>query len=128
MDREIQHSDGFKMIIKVNIGSPNITVNPQLKEKIKNAMGKRYNAAAKALNLQRFHTDPDFKDTFCALAKPPVLLAVMEIISKNIPEIEALDISNNHIHVFAFLKQVVKELKNLRILHMGNNKVSFFFI
>lgn len=123
LDREIQYPDGFKMIIKVNTGSPHININADLKEKIKVVMGKRYNAAAKALNLQRFHSDPDLKDTFCALAKPPILVAVMDIIAKNIPEIQALDISHNHIQMFAFLKSTIQELKNLKILYMGNNKV-----
>lgn len=111
------------MIIKVNTGSPTITVTPEIKEKIKVVMGKRYNAAVKALDLSRFHLDPELRDTFCALAKPQILLAVMEIIAKNIPELEALDISHNHLQIFAFLKNMKQDFKNLKILHMGNNKV-----
>lgn len=123
LDREIKYPNGFKMIIRVNIGSPNFNLTPDVKEKIKFVMGKRYNAAIKALDLCRFHTDPDFVDIFCALSKPPIFLAVMDIIAKNIPQIEALDISYNHIQIFTFLKNIKEELKNLKVLRMGNNKV-----
>lgn len=111
------------MIIKVNTGSPSVTVTAELREKIKLVMGKRYNATVKALDLSRFHSDPDLRDIFCALAKPQLLLVVMEIIAKNIPELEALDLSHNHLQLFAFLKNVKDDFRNLKILHMGNNKV-----
>ena len=37
---------------------PHVELNSTLKEKIKEAMVKRYNANLKALDLSRFHTDP----------------------------------------------------------------------
>lgn len=46
------------MVIRVNAGFPKIQINPELKEKIKLVMSKRYNAEFQALNLRNFHRDP----------------------------------------------------------------------
>lgn len=59
--------DGFKLIIRVNSGMPNIEINNTVKEKIKLTMAKRYNVVNKALDLTKFHNDPDLQEYFCAL-------------------------------------------------------------
>ncbi|KAL1391594.1 hypothetical protein pipiens_000365 [Culex pipiens pipiens] len=66
MDRTIGLPDGRKMIVIVRNGSPQCTVNEQLKERMKLAMVKRYNPATKALNLEKFHADPDLADIHSA--------------------------------------------------------------
>lgn len=116
------------MIIRVNCGSPNVIVDDELKERIKLTMAKRYNALTKALDMTKFHNDPDLQDVFCALYKPQILSAVVDIIAKNIPEIEAINFNNNHIQILSFLKDSVKQLPHLKILHMGNNKVALIYI
>jgi hypothetical protein len=45
-------------VIKVKPGLPHMELSSTLKEKMKAAMVKRYNANLKALDLSRFHTDP----------------------------------------------------------------------
>lgn len=125
--RVIQYPDGFKMIIRVNAGIPNIIIDTAMKERMKVTMAKRYNASTKALDMTRFHNDPDLRDIFCALYKPPILLAAIDIIAKNIPEIEAINFNNNQIQFLSFLKNIIKQLPNLKILHMKNNKVGLIF-
>lgn len=124
LDQQIQLPDGFRLGIRVHSGSPNVDVNANMKEKMKLTMAKRYNAVNKALDLTRFHADPDLKDLFCALFKPIILLSVMDIISENIPEIEAINLHENRIQVLSHLRKLDKKLPNLKILHLGNNKVS----
>lgn len=57
-DRKITMSDGFKLMIIVRNAVPNVVVDAEMKEKMKLAMAKRYNAATKALDLTKFHADP----------------------------------------------------------------------
>ncbi|KAK9883572.1 hypothetical protein WA026_001749 [Henosepilachna vigintioctopunctata] len=86
-------------------------------------MANRYNAANKALDLSKFHADPILQDSFCALYKPIILIAVIEIIGENIPELEALSLNDNNIQILTFLKKYVDKLKNVRILHLAQNKI-----
>ncbi|XP_044253832.1 nuclear RNA export factor 1-like [Tribolium madens] len=122
LDRQIQMPDGFRLLIKVSNGIPNVDVNSQMKEKIKLTMAKRYNAANKALDLTKFHADPDLQDCFCALFKPIVFITVLEIIAENIPEIEAINLFDNKIANLSYLKKTNEKLPHLKILHVGNNK------
>lgn len=118
--------DGFKMVIKVNYGSPNVDITTELKEKMKLAMAKRYNAANKALDLTKFHSDPILQDFFCALYKPIILLAVIDIITENIPDLEALNLNDNKIQILTFLQKFIAKLNKVKILYLGQNKVSKF--
>lgn len=123
LDRQIQLPNGFRQIIKVYPGSPNVDMNATTKDKMKLVMAKRFNAATNALDLTKFHADPDLKDCFCALFKPIVFITVVEIIEQNIPQLEALNLDNNKIAVLSFLKKIDKRIPNLKILHLSNNKV-----
>jgi nuclear RNA export factor len=58
-----------QLVIKVKADLPHVELNSTLKEKIKEAMVKRYNADLKALDMSRFHADPGKRtliDTTCA--------------------------------------------------------------
>lgn len=125
LNKQIQCSDGFMLIIRVNSGYPNVVdVSSNTKEKIKLVMAKRYNAATKALDLTKFHADPNLQDQFCALFKPVILQAVCNVIKENIPEIEAINLQDNRLQVLGHVRNSMKVLKHLKVLHLGNNKVS----
>lgn len=126
-DRKVQLPNGFKLILKVHPGTPNVDMTNEVKEKIKLVMAKRYNLANKALDLTKFHADPDLQDFFCALFKPIVFITVLEIIEENIQDLEALCLNENKLTVFGFLKRISKRLPNIKILHLANNKVSLSF-
>lgn len=57
-DRKIIMSDGYKLMVIVKNSVPNVIIDEDLKEKMKLAMAKRYNATIKALDLTKFHADP----------------------------------------------------------------------
>lgn len=122
-DRRITLPDGFKMLIRVRNNIPQVQIDANLKEKMKLAMAKRYTAATKALDLTKFHADADLRDIFCALFRPTIMLAAIDIIAENIPDLEALDLSDNKIHLLDHLKCLATKLPSLKILHMANNKV-----
>jgi nuclear RNA export factor len=123
-DKKIDLPDGFKMSIRVRGSLPSIKVDNVVKEKMKMAMVKRYNLQTKALDLTKFHTDPDLSDVFCALFRQPIMSAVIEIISENIPDLEALNLNDNKLNMLDNLRVVATKLQNLKILYLGNNRVS----
>ncbi|CAH0686369.1 unnamed protein product [Spodoptera exigua] len=124
-DRKIVMSDGFKLMVIVRNAVPSVTVDAELKEKMKLAMAKRYNAVTKALDLTKFHADPDLADIFCALFRPVVMLEAINIIAENIPDLEALNLNDNKLHGIEHLKVLPNKLKNLKILYMGDNRIPF---
>lgn len=124
LDKKLELPDGFKISIKVRGSTPQVKVDPALRERMKLAMVKRYNAQTKAMDLTKFHADADLSDIFCALTRSPIMSAVIDIIGENIPDLEALNLNDNKIGYLENLKSIVTKLPNLKILYLGNNKVS----
>jgi nuclear RNA export factor len=123
LDRKLELPDGFKMMLRVRGSMPQTRIDDSLKERMKHAMGKRFNAATNALDLTKFHADPDLTDIFCALFRPPIMSAAIDIIAENIPNLEALNLNDNKLNMLDHLKVIPQKLKNLKILYLGNNKV-----
>lgn len=124
VDRTIDLPNGFKLIVKVRNRMPPVQMDASVRERMRLAMAKRYNAATKAMDLTKFHSDGDLGDCFCALFRPPVMLAAIDIIAENIPDLEALNLEGNKIYAMDHFKCLATKLPNLKILHMANNKVS----
>lgn len=124
LDRKIELPDGFKMLIRVRGSVPYTKIDDTLKLKMKAAMGKRFNAATNALDLSKFHADPELSDVFCALFRPPIMYAAIEIIAENIPNLEALNLNDNKLNLLDNLKVIATKLPNIKILYLGNNRVS----
>jgi nuclear RNA export factor len=128
LDRKLELPDGFKIMLRVRGSIPQTKIDDSLKQRMKNAMGKRYNPATKALDLTKFHADPDLSDIFCALFRPPIMTAAVDIIAENIPDLEALNLNDNKLNMLDHLKVIPQKLKNLKILYLGNNKVSSWLV
>lgn len=123
-DRKITTIKGFKLLIKVKPGLPQMELNSTLKEKLKAAMVKRFNADLKVLDLSRFHTDPDLVDNYAvALFRPNMLSAVLDIMAENVPELTALDLSDNKLYILGSLSVLAAKVPNLRVLHVGKNQI-----
>lgn len=123
LDRTIDMPSGFKLVVKVRNGCPPIKLDVQLRERMKLAMAKRYNAATRALDLTQFHLDADLRDIFCGLSRAPIFSAAADIIVENIAELEALNLDGNKINTLDPLKTFLPKLPNLKILYLSNNKV-----
>ncbi|RVE49409.1 hypothetical protein evm_005921 [Chilo suppressalis] len=124
-DRKISMPDGYKLAVIVRNAVPNVAIDAQMKEKMKLVMAKRYNAATKALDLTKFHADPDLADIFCALFRPMIMLAAIDIIAENIPDLEALNLNDNKLYGIEHLKILSTKFKNLKILYMGDNRIPY---
>lgn len=56
-DRKITMSNGFKLRVKVKPEFPVCDIDDEVKERLKQAMAKRYRQDTKALDLSKFHLD-----------------------------------------------------------------------
>lgn len=123
-DRKITTTDGFKIRVKVKPGLPQCEINDELKERLKQAMVKRYVQETNALDLSKFHQDPDLiADYFCALSRPIMLMAVLDIVSEYVPTLEALNLDGNKLHLIERLDVLYKKFPRLKILYIGDNKI-----
>lgn len=57
-DRKITLRNGFILQVKVNPGYPHCEINDKLKERLKQAMVKRFVQETNALDLSKFYLDP----------------------------------------------------------------------
>nr|CAD7400004.1 unnamed protein product [Timema poppensis] len=116
--------DSGYLIVKVRPGYPHVEVDDKLKERIKLVMGKRYNAATKALDLTKFHMDEDLvQDVLVCLFKPNIMTTIVNIIAENIPELVGLNLTENKLYSLEPLTSLVKKAPNLTVLHIGKNRV-----
>ncbi|XP_075154677.1 nuclear RNA export factor small bristles isoform X2 [Haematobia irritans] len=123
LERSVQMSDGYRLFIRVRDSCPIVSVDEEFKEKMKLAMAKRYNAHTKALDLTKFHADPDFRQTFVGLFRTPVMSAALDIIQKNIPDLEALNLNDNNLNSMESFKSIETRLPHLKILYLGGNNI-----
>lgn len=67
------------------------------------------------------------QDIFCALFRPPVFSAVIDIVGEHTPNLGALNLEGNKLQdVSRFSNKLYEKLPNITILYLGNNKVSSF--
>ena len=122
-DRKITTTQGYTLIVRVTI-PPHCEINTEFKEKLKQAMAKRYVLATKALDLSRFDRDPELiSDYFCALFQPRILKSVMNVVSQHQPELEPLNLDGNKLDMVETLHILKLKLSKLKILHIGGNEI-----
>jgi Leucine-rich repeat (LRR) protein len=68
----------------------------------------------------------DFSNNYTvALFRPRMMLAVLDIIVENAAELTALDLSDNKLYALQSLSVLSVKLPNLKVLHIGRNRVSY---
>lgn len=65
-----------------------------------------------------------FSDYFCALFHPIMLMTVLDIVAEHIPNLEALNLEANKLQNIERLGILSKKFSKLKILYIGDNKVS----
>lgn len=128
LGRHAQLPDGFRLMPRVRSGIPLVTIDDEMKAKLKLVMSKRYNEQTKALDLSRFHTDADLKPIFCPLFRVGVMAVALDIISEYIPNLEAINLNDNQMSTMEAFKGADKRLPHLKILYLGDNKVSHYLL
>jgi hypothetical protein len=59
-----------------------------------------------------------------ALFRPKMMMAVLNVVVENVPELTALNLSSNKLYVLDHLRVLAAKLPNLKVLHIGRNWVS----
>ena len=93
---------------------------------IKQVMGNRYRAEVKALDLKSFHMDKGFigESVYAPLNRSAVLKEVIQIIKKEIPNVEAIDFSSNRLPTLNQFSSLSEHATQLRILHLSDNRIA----
>lgn len=60
-----------------------------------------------------------------ALFRPAMMLAVLDIVVENAPDLAALDLSDNKLYSLDNLSVLSTKLPSLRVLHIGRNRVRY---
>ena len=91
----------------------------------------RYRNETRALNLSDFVNDPGLVTPsggylYAPLSRSSVMSAVVDIIGDNIPDVVAIDFSNNKLpNLSAGLASTWPELKTLRHLDISHNPITY---
>lgn len=108
-------------------------------------MSRRYDPLTKTLNLSQFHLDEgSFRsveilgylvtfffsyltelctDYYTPLSRENVMQSVMQIIGEHIPDVQAIDLSNNKIYSVDQMRPLLTKAAFLKSLNLGNNKL-----
>ncbi|XP_033341317.2 nuclear RNA export factor 1 [Megalopta genalis] len=123
--QKITTTDGFKLQVKVfHLLLPYCEIDTKLKDKLKQVMSKRYVTETNALDLSKFHRDPDLVDDyFCSLSRTILLKTVLDIASEHIPNLEALNLDATRLHTLEKLNVLNRKFSKLKILYVGDNWV-----
>ncbi|XP_051035302.1 nuclear RNA export factor 2 [Phodopus roborovskii] len=94
-------------------------------EQLQVTVMKRYNASQKALDLQRFRFDQDFMDNDIdmMLNRRSCMVATLQIIQRNIPELLALNLRNNKLYQLDGLSDMIEKAPQVKILNLSKNKL-----
>ena len=88
----------------------------------------RYTVETKALNLKSFHTDEAFagESFYAPLWRSNVMNKVLTVITDHIPEVTAMDLSNNKLTQASleFFSGFKSKLSNLTLLYLADNKIT----
>lgn len=123
LSRRITADDGTRLNILVRGCNHPVRVDDTLKEVLKVVMARRFRSDVRALDLSRFHADPDLLEKFVPLNFDSVLSAVISLVVEYCPSLHALDLSHNNIYSLEGVKAQVSKLSHLRILHLANNQL-----
>lgn len=107
-------------------------------------MSRRYDPHLKTLDLSQFHLDEGINwlrsfyyqsskqswinaglrtDYYTPLSRENVMQTVVKIIGEHIPDVQAIDASNNKLHSVEQMKLLITKAVSLKSLNLGNNKL-----
>ena len=105
-----------------------IFLNEEVKQKIKEVMSKRYNIQNKSLDLKSFHNDTMFvgEAAYVPLSRSNVMNNVIRIIGEHIPDIQAIDFSENKLPSLDHFSMLEDNAPHLQFLNLSNNRLNDF--
>ncbi|XP_078516628.1 nuclear RNA export factor 1 [Lissotriton helveticus] len=132
VNRRITDPDGNKMAVLVEPCKPPQSIQKKWREldeesivHLKLCMSRRYDGALQALDLKDLCNDTELKtqNVVVELFKKSHIQAVLRIIKENIPELLALDLSNNKIFRLYYMEDLLRKAPLLKHLNLSGNKL-----
>ncbi|XP_060741295.1 nuclear RNA export factor 1 isoform X1 [Tachysurus vachellii] len=129
ISHRIKDNEGYKVVVIMNPCSPPSFLQNDLKEQdiqhLKQCMSKRFDSSEQFLDLNSIRTDQDLisQNISVILSRKSCMQAVMKIIKENIPQLSALNLSNNKLYKLDDLTELVNIAPNLKTLNLSNNEL-----
>ncbi|XP_050997801.1 nuclear RNA export factor 2-like [Acomys russatus] len=94
-------------------------------ELLKVTVMKRYDASHKALDLEKLRFDQELMDNDIdmMLNRRSCMVATLQIIQSNIPELLSLNLCNNKLYQLDGLSDVIEKAPQVKILNLSRNKL-----
>ncbi|XP_076060665.1 nuclear RNA export factor 1-like [Oratosquilla oratoria] len=119
-------SQMLKIVVK-KCGTPDILLNLEQLQVLKNVMAQRYDVVKNLLDLTSFHHDNTLvnNDIFAPLCSAPIMKQVLRII-REIPVLKALSLSRNRLRNgdLKVLNSLQTASKQLTALNLEHNEIS----
>ncbi|XP_060649868.1 nuclear RNA export factor 1 [Drosophila nasuta] len=109
--------------VRVDDEPPRIEVNDIYREKLRQVILSRYNAAKRRLNLSRFYADDQLRGEFCALQQFECLEAIIEIMAQEMPRLRHLLLDNNHLCILDGFRNIEKLFPRLKSISLQRNEL-----
>ncbi|XP_058252155.1 nuclear RNA export factor 1 isoform X2 [Hemibagrus wyckioides] len=129
ISHRIKDNEGYKVVVITNPCSPPSFLQSDLKEQdlehLKQCMSKRFDSSEQFLDLNSIRNDQDLisQNISVILSRKSCMEAVIKIIKENIPQLTALNLSNNKLYKLDDLTELVNIAPNLRTLNLSNNEL-----
>ncbi|XP_053091706.1 nuclear RNA export factor 1 isoform X3 [Pangasianodon hypophthalmus] len=129
ISRRITDNEGYKVVVIINPCSPPSFLRSDLKdqdlEHLKQCMSKRFDSSEQFLDLNSIRSDQDLisQNIDVILSRKSCMEAVIKIIKENIPQLTALNLSNNKLYKLDDLTELVSIAPNLRTLNLSHNEL-----
>lgn len=93
---------------------------------MKRTVAQNYNPATKVVSLANFFQNDLLKEAglFLPASKRNVLEEIVKIIVENIPDVRAINLSDNRIYSLEPLKDIVSSCPNVTALDISNNSLA----
>ncbi|XP_021008412.1 nuclear RNA export factor 2-like [Mus caroli] len=97
-------------------------------EYIRESMMNRYDSSQKALDLEKFRFDQDLmdKDIDMMLNRRSCMVATLQIIQSDFPELLSLNLKNNKLYQLDGLSDMTEKAPHVKILNLSRNKLKSF--
>uniref|UniRef100_A0A1B0AGY8 NTF2 domain-containing protein n=1 Tax=Glossina pallidipes TaxID=7398 RepID=A0A1B0AGY8_GLOPL len=124
VERNVEMDDGYRLSMRVRGKCPTVSIDGELKEKMQLVIAQRYNPNTKLLDMSKFHADDDFRTIFCGLLHSDVMSAALDIIEKHTPDLEALNLNQNHLSELDSFENIEQRLPYLKIISLADNNIA----
>ena len=136
-DVEIKHSlqsndglikvtpNGDAIRIHSEFVPPRWMVDDNIKKTIAYTLSTRFIRDLNLMDLTSFHLDDSIVDfCYCPLSQREIIASVLDIIAECTPDLRELNLNNNQLCDLTTLETLSEKAKNLKVLHLRDNKVS----